>query len=296
MTWFLIVSTTRARILRHLETLARERHPESAPQALSQTARYLEDGWSQSGWKAKRQLFHAKGGVFPNILATRNPAGSNKAERPAPLLVGAHYDTVTGSPGADDNASGLVVLLEVAERLNRTPLARPVWLAAFCLEEQGLLGSAAFVARLKRSRQSLSGALILECVGYASDDEGSQRTPTGVPVPVPTRGNFLGIIGNDASRPFLESIESSARRSMPSLQTVALAVPSCGETLPDVRRSDHAAFWDQGFPAVMLTDTANFRNPHYHQPTDRVETLNVDFLEQVIEAVTGIVRLLAGRT
>ena len=93
------------------------------------------------------------------------------------MLVGAHYDTVVASPGADDNASALAALLEVADRLKHRDVARPVWLAAFCLEEQGLLGSRAFVSRLKQAGQSLEAAIVLECVGYASHEAGSQRTP-----------------------------------------------------------------------------------------------------------------------
>jgi Zn-dependent M28 family amino/carboxypeptidase len=282
--------------MRHLETLVGERHPDTSPSRLQQTADYLEAEWARCGWATTRQLFRADGRTFPNIVARRSPLERGRAGASRPLLIGAHYDTVMGSPGADDNASGLVVLLEIAERLSQMSLSRPVWLAGFCLEEQGLLGSAAFVARLKARRRALVGAVILECVGYASHEEGSQRTPPGVPIVVPRTGYFLGIIGNDASGPFLTAVERGVRQSAPSLQTLALTVPGRGETLPDVRRSDHAAFWDRGYPAVMLTDTADFRNPHYHQATDRLETLNIQFLEHVIDAVTGMVRCLAGRS
>lgn len=224
-----------------------------------------------------------------------NPPGRAIKGRPAPILIGAHYDAVAGSPGADDNASALAVLLEVACELQRVPIARPVWLAAFCLEEQGLLGSQAFVSRLKKANQQLTGAIILECVGFASHDEGSQRIPPGMPIAVPTVGNFLGIIGNEASQSLVTAVEQSARRSVPDLKTIGLAVPGQGKGLSDVRRSDHAVFWDEGYPAVMLTDTANFRNPHYHQPTDTIETLNLPFLEEVIEAVVGSVKTLAAQ-
>jgi len=288
-----LLSNRRTRITRHLEALAQERHPDSAPQALRRTAEYLADEFSRHGWTTTRQLFRAMGRTFPNILAIRNPIGGRRLPRPAPLLIGAHYDTVAGSPGADDNASGLIVLLEIAERLSEAPPERPVWLAAFCLEEQGLLGSAAFAARLRKLKQPLGGAVILECVGYASEEEGSQRKPPGIPVPVPAAGNFLGIIGNDASRRLVTVVEEAARRAVPALKTLGLTVPGCGKSLPDVRRSDHAAFWDEGYQAVMLTDTANYRNPHYHQPTDRVDTLNFDFLEGVIDVVGAS---LAART
>ncbi len=240
-----------------------------------------------------RQSFPARGKTYRNILAVKNPSGQAVRDRPAPILIGAHYDTVIGSPGADDNASALAVLLEVAYQLQPTALVTPVWLAAFCLEEEGLLGSAAFAARLKRAKQPINGAIILECVGYASEQEGSQRTPPGIPIAVPSAGNFLAIVGNEDSRALVRAIERSAARSVSALKTVGLAVPGRGMTLPDVRRSDHAAFWDEGFPAVMLTDTANFRNPHYHQPTDTVDTLDLTFLEGVIDTVVASVEELA---
>ena len=240
-----------------------------------------------------QQAFRAEGKTYRNVLAIK-PAPGRGVSKQAPLLLGAHYDTVMGSPGADDNASALAVLLEVADRLKRKVVTRPIWLVAFSLEEQGLLGSRAFAARLKRTGQVLAGAIILECVGYASHEAGSQQTPPGMPIAIPTMGNFLGLIGNEVSRNLLAAIERSASRISAQLPAVALAVPSRGEALPDVRRSDHAAFWDEGFPAVMLTDTANFRNPHYHQPTDTIETLDLNFLEGVIEIVMACIEDLAG--
>jgi aminopeptidase YwaD len=290
------LSNRRTSIIRHLQSLVGERHPHN-PLSLTKTARYLATQFSEYGWTTTQQAFRAEGKVYRNVLAVKHPAGRRIRGKQAPLLIGGHYDTVMGSPGADDNASALAVLLEVADRLKRAAVTRPVWLAAFCLEEQGLLGSQAFVARLKKSGQSLIGAIILECVGYASRETESQRTPPGVPIPVPTVGNFLGIIGNEASRHLVAAIERGARKiSPPQLPTLALTVPSRGEALPDIRRSDHAAFWDEGYSAVMLTDTANFRNPHYHQPTDTIDTLDLHFLEGVVEIVIACVQDLAGLT
>ena len=281
-------------ILRHLQSLVGERHPHSAPHALTHAAEYLVARFAEYGWTTSGQPFRALGKSYFNILGVKWPPGRPAKDGPAPLLIGAHYDTVVGSPGADDNASGLAVLLEAADRLRHLVVARPVWLAAFCLEEQGLLGSRAFISGLKQTGQPVDGAIVLECVGYASRDAGSQRTPPGVPISLPSIGNFLGIVGNEASRDLLATVERNARRVAPNTPTIALAVPGRGESLPDVRRSDHAAFWDEGYRAVMLTDTANFRNPHYHQPSDTLDTLDLDFLEGVSEIVVGCIEDLAG--
>lgn len=284
----------RTSILRHLQSLVGERHPHSAPHALTHAAEYLAARLAEYGWATSGQPFRALGKSYFNILGVKWPPGRPAKDGPAPLLIGAHYDTVVGSPGADDNASGLAVLLEAADRLRHLVVARPVWLAAFCLEEHGLLGSRAFISGLKQTGQPVDGAIVLECVGYASRDAGSQRTPPGIPISLPSIGNFLGIVGNEASRDLLAAVERNARRVAPNTPTLALAVPGRGESLPDVRRSDHAAFWDEGYRAVMLTDTANFRNPHYHQPSDTLDTLDLDFLEGVSEIVVGCIEDLAG--
>jgi Zn-dependent M28 family amino/carboxypeptidase len=239
--------------------------------------------------------FEALGGIYRNVIGTtrlspRFDKGPVNAIN-APLIVGAHYDTVVGSPGADDNASGLAVMLEVADRVRSIPLARPVRFIAFCLEEYDLLGSVAYAAALRAGNQSISGAIILECVGYTAE---SQLAPPNVPVAVPPTGDFLAVVGNSASASLVAAIESSGREAGAHLKLIPLVVPGQGELLPDTRRSDHAAFWQYGYPAVMLTDTANFRNPHYHRPTDLIDTLNFSFMDQVTTIVTAVVIRLAG--
>ncbi|HET9312654.1 MAG TPA: M28 family peptidase, partial [Nitrospira sp.] len=192
-----------------MKALVGERHPHSAPEALARAAAYVAAQFAGFQWTTTRQSFRALGKSYNNILAVKAPAGRPAKERQAPLLIGAHYDTVMASPGADDNASALAVLLEVADQLRYTGVTRPVWLAAFCLEEQGLLGSRAFALHLKQAGQPLYGAIVLECVGYVSHEAGSQGTPPGVPIAVPTVGNFLGIIGNEASRDLIAAVERS---------------------------------------------------------------------------------------
>jgi Zn-dependent M28 family amino/carboxypeptidase len=236
----------------------------------------------------------AWGKVYHNVVASKYPNRVGGEGEWPPLLIGAHYDTVSGSPGADDNASGLVVLLEVALHLSMQPLVRPVWLVAFCLEEQDRLGSQAFVSRLRAERRELAGAIILECVGFATSEPGTQQAPPAVPIPVPTRGDFLAIVGNEASRSLVRQLEQEAQRQAVPLKTLSLVVPGRGEAMPHTRRSDHASFWDAGYPAVVLTDTANFRNPHYHRETDITDTLNIEFLSSVAATVTATAVQIAG--
>ena len=282
------------RITRHLEALVRERHPETSPRALRKAAHYLSTQFSKEGWAATSQLVSAWGKVYRNVVAIKYPDRPGQGEELPPLLIGAHYDTVSGSPGADDNASGLVVLLEVASLLRARFLLRPVWLVAFCLEEQDRLGSQAFASRLKAERRELAGAIILECVGFARSEAGTQQIPPGVPIAVPTQGDFLAIVGNEASRALVTQLEQEAQRYASQLKPLSLVVPGRGEALPDTRRSDHASFWDEGYPAVVLTDTANFRNPHYHRATDIVDTLNLEFLSKVVATVTATAIHIAG--
>ena len=276
----------------HLQALVGERHPASSPQALKQAEQYLSQQFGLLHLQVSLHPFDASGITYYNVVAVR-PSTSTSGEGP-PVLVTAHYDTVLGSPGADDNASGLAVLLEVARSLRDVPLRREVRFIGFCLEEADLLGSLAYVARLKAGHHAIRGAIVLECVGYCSAEEGSQLVPPGLPIPVPSTGHFLGIVGNVASADLATDVERAANRAVRNLSTVSLLVPGQGEQFPDTRRSDHAAFWAYGYPAVMLTDTANFRNPHYHQPTDTLDTLDLAFMEQVAAAVTAAAIRLAG--
>jgi len=288
------VVNQRLRISRHLESLVGERHPETSPRALRRAAHYLATQFARSGWTTSGQLVHAWRKVYRNVVATKYPTRPGQGEELPPLLIGAHYDTVSGSPGADDNASGLVVLLEVAARLRAQPLAQPVWLVAFCLEEQDRLGSQAFASRLRAEGRELTGAIILECVGFVRSEAGTQQAPPAVPIAVPSQGDFLAIVGNEASKSLVLQLEQDARQHEPRLKTLSLLVPGNGEAIPHTRRSDHASFWDTSYPAVMLTDTANFRNPHYHRETDTMDTLNLEFLSNVAAIVTNTVVQIAG--
>ena len=275
------------RFLPHFARVIGERHPDSSARALRDTAVYLAQQFRTLGLATTSHEVPFHDGTFENVIGTT----LNVRGHEAPLVLAAHYDTVSGSPGADDNASGLVVLLEVARQVAQKRLTRPVQFIAFCLEEENLLGSRTYAAHLVSTRQPVLGAIVLECVGYAREEEGSQAIPPGIPIPVPTVGNFLALIGNQHSRALTAVVEQAMK---PHVPIVPLIVPGNGEQLPDTRRSDHTSFWEQGFSAVMLTDTANFRNPHYHRPTDTLETLNLGFMAAVAGALTATVSALAG--
>jgi Zn-dependent M28 family amino/carboxypeptidase len=285
---------SREHLLTHLHALIGERHPVTAPAHLHRTEAYLADTFASLGWQVSAHPFQAMGGTWRNVVASLLPTHRllhhGNGTPPAPLILSAHYDSVEGSPGADDNASALAVLLETARRMRGMDRSREVHCIGFCLEEEGLLGSRAYAAELKAAGRDIAGAIVLECVGYASDREGSQAVPPGTPIAVPTVDNFLAIVGNTASAALTASVAQAAG---PHVPVVPLVVPGNGERLPDTCRSDHAAFWDHGFPAVMLTDTADFRNPNYHRAGDTLDTLSLAFLEDVTDAVTAAAGCLA---
>jgi len=285
------VPADRNRLKDDLYRLVGERHPLSSAIRLQETEAYLHRQFSEADLTVTKQRFRALGGTYHNVIATALPDTKPSPSAP-PLIVAAHFDTVQGSPGADDNASALAVILAVTRQIRTMTLARPIRFIAFNLEEDNLLGSSAYTTLLKKNREAIQGAIVLECVGYASHQPNSQKIPPGVPIAVPTTGNFLAVIGNERSQALTGSVVQAMKSHLP---IVPLVVPGNGEKLPDTRRSDHTSFWEHGFTAVMLTDTANFRNPHYHRPTDTLDTLNLDFIASVAEGVMAALIELAGR-
>lgn len=275
----------------NLHRLVGERHPLSSPIHLQEAEAYLHQQFSEAGLAVTTHPFQALGGTYHNVIGTAIP-GTGPSQSAQPLIVAAHFDTVQGSPGADDNASALAVLLHIARQVRSVKLTRTIRFIAFNLEEENLLGSSAYTALLRKNHEAIHGAIVLECVGYVSHQHNSQKIPPGVPIAVPTTGNFLAVIGNERSQALTGSVAQAMQSHLP---IVPLVVPGNGEKLPDTRRSDHTSFWEQGFPAVMLTDTANFRNPHYHRPTDTLDTLNLDFMASVAEGLMAAVIDLAGR-
>ncbi len=281
----------RARLEADVRALAHPRHAVAAPDALEAAEDHVALELGAAGLRVERQLFEWRGAEFHNVLATRD--GSDPA-RPW-LLVGAHFDSRPRTPGADDNATGVAATLEVARLLRGAPLAATVQFVGWNLEElQALplhyaLGSRAHARMLRAQGRRLAGVLNLEMLGYTSE---RQRVPAGLRLVkrIPLRGDFLAAIGDARSRALLETFERSARAHVP---IVPLVVPLSGWLLPDVRRSDNARFWDEGFASLLITDTADLRSPHYHRPSDTPETLDWDFLTRCTAAVAAAVRALA---
>lgn len=286
------------RIRKHIQSLEGVRHPVAAPAALEKARLYISDTLHSLGYSMGEQRFSDNGGEFSNVIATRS--GTRCADRR--VLVVAHFDTVSTSPGADDNASGIAVLLELATIFSTLSFEKTVQFVGVNLEENceegvagtGTRGSRALAAWAKEEGWDIEGVLVLESVAFCSE-AARQTVPAGLPLEVPQVGDFLAVIGNEASRGLVQGFGQAVARYGVSLPIVPMVVPGNGEGLfRDTRRSDHAPFWDRGFHAVMLTDTTNFRNPHYHQPSDTLETLNLSFAVEVCKATAGMVLDLAG--
>lgn len=268
------------RLWADVEALSFKRYTESDRQ---QARGYITQSLEAAGWTVQTQPFEGGVNLYADRLGTSPDSGT--------VLAGAHYDSVERSPGADDNATGVTALLEIARLFGDVPTPQTLRLAFFDLEEEGLVGSEAFVTD-ETLTQNLTGTVILEMLGYACDVPGCQQYPPMLPFTPPTdRGDFLAALGDRDHAFLLDAFQATADEGSPTV--LSLAVPVFAGMAPDLIRSDHAPFWRQGLGAVLLTDTANFRTPHYHQPTDTSATLTPSFFVQSTQiVVNGLMRLL----
>lgn len=269
----------RARLADHLQALNFERY---SSRNRDRARAYLAQTLTESGWKVKPQPF--TNGV--NLTAQRQTKNSSNGT----ILLVAHYDTVSNSPGADDNASAVVAILEIARLLATRPTTQNLAIALFDQEEAGLLGSLAYTAQ-PAHLANLMGVINLEMLGYTCNTPGCQTFPEGLPVTPPSdRGDFLGIVGDAEHPDLLRAFQVARDATLPAIVTVP--IPFKGLLTPDVLRSDHASFWARNIGAVMVSDTANFRNPNYHQPSDTPDTLDLDFLTGATQLVLKAVLTL----
>ncbi len=208
--------------------------------------------------------------------------------------IDAHYDSYNFAPGADDNASGVAGVLEAYRILAPYSSKFSLRFINFDLEEAGLVGSLLYTNNQLSKRDSIQGVINLEMIGFYSNEPNTQTLPTGFNILFPDaynavianerRGDFITNVGNTSSVALKNSFHNNALKYIPDLKVISLEVPGTGTLTPDLRRSDHATFWDRGVPALMITDGANFRNKNYHTTKDSINNLNFLFMTNVVKA------------
>jgi len=279
---------------RHVNALALEIGERNVWQyaALQSAADYIESEFAAADYSPARQTFDVSRLPVSNIEATL-PGASAPHEI---VVLGAHYDTVTGSPGANDNGSGVAALLELAHRFARLPRRRTMRFVAFVNEEPPFfqtaqMGSMVYAAAAKQRGDRIVAMLALETMGYYSTEPGSQQYPAPeLSALYPDVGDFIGFVANDASRALLETAAGAfvAGTSLP-LQPAALP-----DALPGTGWSDHWSFWQAGYPAMMVTDTAPWRYPWYHTPNDTPDRIDFAKLADVVNGLEAVTAVLAG--
>lgn len=282
---------------RHVDQLAGLIGPRHAgrPSALDAAASLVERQLAQSGYAVQRQPYMVKDVEVANLIAEL-PGIAAVSDI---LIVGAHYDTVETSPGADDNASAVAVMLEVARLLRGRHFRRTIRFVGFTCEEPpyfytGDMGSQVYAYTCRARGERIIGMLCLEMLGYFSDQPGAQQIPPGIPRLLrwafPRRGTFLAAVGNLGSWRLLWPFRRGFKRAV-RFPLYSIVLP---EALNAIRLSDNSSFWDQGYPALMLTDTSFLRNPHYHRPTDTPDTLDYARMAEVTLGIASAVSWMAG--
>jgi Zn-dependent M28 family amino/carboxypeptidase len=281
------------RLRHHVEALAGRIGERNVghPEALAAAAGYIRTAFSAAGYEVTAQPFTSRGLTVENLEVIL--PGSHSPQEI--ILAGAHYDSVAGSPGGNDNGSGVAALLEIARLLAGKALPRTVRLVAFVNEEPPFfyseeMGSKVYATRAQERGDQIQAMLSLETIGYYTDAPDSQRYPFPFRYFYPDTGNFIGFVGNLASRRLVRQALGAFRAST--------AFPSEGVAAPGwitgVHWSDHWSFWQTGYPAIMVTDTALFRYPYYHSRADTPDKLDYAGLARVTHGLVAVIRELAG--
>jgi len=282
---------------RHVDRLAGLIGPRhvAKPRALAAAALLIESELRAAGYDVARESYIASR-VSVDNLVVELPGSRRRDEI---LILGAHYDTIPETPGADDNASAVAVLLEVARTLCGFRPQRTVRFVSFPCEEPphfytGEMGSQVYARGCRERNERIIGMLCLEMVGYYCAQADSQQIPDSIPrwlrPLLPRRGNFLAAVGNLRSWRLLWRFRRGFKRAT-RMPLLSLALP---QRVQEIRLSDNSSFWDQGYGALMLTDTSFLRNPHYHLQSDTPETLDYERMTDVVSGVAGAVRFIAG--
>lgn len=276
----------RKRLRQHVVELAAEVRPAES-ERLEWSRQYVERHLSDAGWDVTRHAFEAETDMGETLrginLIARHPSASPSST--GRFCVGAHLDSRPDSPGADDNASAVAALLEIARLIpshgfDETML--DLELVAFDLEENGMLGGVEHARLAKANGVDLRGMVSLEMLGYRDARPGSQSLPKPLVGLYPDTGDFIAVIGNQNSTQLIERF-AEGMQTVDGLPVERLQVPENGTLLQATRLSDHSPFWDAGYAALMVTDTSFMRNPHYHMPSDTPDTLDWEFLRDVTQ-------------
>jgi Zn-dependent M28 family amino/carboxypeptidase len=261
-----------------------ERNMARYPQLIG-AATFIEDSLGRAGLQPRRDSYELHGRVCHNIETEIRGA------RPEILLIGAHYDSVLGSPGANDNGSGVAAMLALARRFAARPISKTLRFVAFVNEEPPYflteqMGSFVYAKRCKTRGDQISAMISLETIGYFSDAPHSQTYPLlGLGALYPTVGNFIGFVGNIPSRALLRRVHTLFRRHA-KIPSEGAALPSF---IPGVAWSDQWSFWQHGYRGIMITDTAPFRYPHYHSATDTPDKLDYDRFALVVSGIEKMI-------
>ena len=279
----------------HLRQIVRERDPYIASGGHFFVQEYIRQQLARWG-EVETHEFEVRGNKYQNLILNLI---SQQNQNLPPILIGAHYDAVPGTPGADDNATGVAVLLELASAFATNPPRYPIQFVAFDLEEcllfEGerycLSGSSAYADYLYNQKQPLRLMLSLEMLGYCDRSENSQQYPADfLKYFYPNQGDFIALVGNLKTFPDLLRLDRKIRNSGTPCRW--LTAPNNGNSISATRKSDHSPFWDRGYRAIMVTDTAYLRNPHYHKSSDTIDTLDLDFLTSVCQSLILAIQYL----
>ncbi len=260
------------------------------PDHLKAAEDFLAASLARAGYRVRWQTYEARGIECSNLEAELPGA----AEPGEIVVIGAHYDSVRGSPGANDNASGAAAVLALARRFAERPQPRTLRFVLFVNEEPPLfwtedMGSLVYARRTKKDGDNIVAMLSLETMGCYLDEPGSQRYPPAFGMFYPDEGNFIAFVGMSSSGPLVARCVGAFREACP-FPSEGAALPSL---VPRVGSSDHWSFWKQGYPALMVTDTAPYRYRYYHKPTDTPDRIDYERLARVVEGLEAVVSEIA---
>ena len=259
------------------------------PKELAQAANYIAAEFSNSGYSVQRQEYMVDGAVCANLEV--EIAGTTKADEI--VIIGAHYDSIPNCPAANDNGSGVAALLSLARTFADSQNVRTLRFVAFVNEEAPYahteqMGSSVYARRCRERGETVTAMLSLETIGYYSDEPGSQKYPSILRWFYPSTGDFIAFIGNTRYGRLVRDVVRAFRLAEP--------FPSQGGAMPeamsDIGRSDHWPFWQEGYPALMVTDTAPFRYEYYHTQEDTVDKIDFERTARVVRGLEAVVRML----